>query len=341
MNKYLKTIFFIIGLAVFAYLVHDFGISNIIGNVKRSGWWFIPVVGIWGIVYLMNAWAWYYIIDAKNKKVPFSHIFGVTLSGFAINYITPFVNLGGEPYRVYALKDSIGMHSAVSSVILYTMLHFLSHFIFWITAIIFTAVFLPIASGIKITLFTAFVILSGFIWFTFSRHKKGIFASLINLLSKLPLLKSLHKKLEKKEKSLLKIDEEIKNLYNNRKKAFYAALFWDYASRFAASFEFLFILKAIGINISFMEAFYINAGSSLIINLFFFMPFELGTREGGLYLVLDSLGLNAVTGIYIGLINRVREFFWILIGLILIQFNGKKRPETSKNIFEYMSEDSQ
>ena len=195
MNKYLKTVFFIIGLGVFAWLISDFGISNIIENVKRSGWWFLPVVGVWAIVYYLNAWAWYYVIDAKNKKVPFINIYGITLSGFAINYITPFVNLGGEPYRVIALKDKIGLHSAVSAVILYTMLHFLSHFIFWITAIILAGALLPLAAGVKITLLTAFVILSVLIWFIFSRHKKGIFSSLINFLSKLPFLKSLHKKL--------------------------------------------------------------------------------------------------------------------------------------------------
>ncbi len=337
MNKYLKSAFFLIGLAVFAWLISDFGISNIIENVKKSGWWFVPVVGVWGIVYYLNAWAWYYVIDAKNKKVPFTNIYGITLSGFAINYITPFVNLGGEPYRVIALKDKIGLHSAVSSVILYTMLHFLSHFIFWVTAIIFAGILLPLASGLKITLLSAFVVLSVLIWFVFSRHKKGIFASLINFVSRLPFLNSLHKKLTKKEESLLKIDEEIKQLFNERKNHFYLALFFEYAARIVASLEFLFILKAIGVDISFMEAFYISAGSSLIINIFFFMPFELGTREGGLYLVLDSLGLAAGVGIYIGLVNRVREFFWILIGLILIQFNGKKKEKTTKDIFEYMS----
>jgi len=338
MNKYLKTVFFVIGLGVFAWLISDFGISNIIENVKKSGWWFVPVVGVWGVVYYLNAWAWYYVIDAKKKKVSISNIYGITLSGFAINYITPFVNLGGEPYRVIALKDKIGLHSAVSAVILYTMLHFLSHFIFWITAIILAGALLPLAAGVKITLLTAFVILSVLIWFIFSRHKKGIFSSLINFLSKLPFLKSLHKKLIKKEESLLKIDNEIKQLFNERKNHFYLALFFEYAARIVASLEFLFILKAIGVDISFMEAFYISAGSSLIINIFFFMPFELGTREGGLYLVLDSLGLTAGVGIYIGLINRVREFFWILVGLILIQFNGRKKEKATKNIFEYMSD---
>jgi len=344
MNKYTKTIFFIIGLAVFSYLINDFGLDNIITNIKKTGWWFVPVVGIWGVVYYMNAWAWYYIIDAKKKKVPFIEIFEITISGFAINYITPFVNLGGEPYRILMLQKPIGTHSAVSSVILYTMLHFLSNFFFWVTAILYALILLPLSNELKIILIAVLLVLSFFIWFVFKRHKLGVLESLLNFIAKVPLLKRLKKKLDPKEDSLMKIDEEIKHLFNNRKKAFFSALVLDYLARMVGVLEFLFILKAIGMDISFMEAFYISAGSSLIINIFFFMPFQLGTLEAGLYLVLDSIKLSAGIGIYIGIINRAREFFWILIGLLLIQFNGIKKDKKTKgkrDLLEYISDKSQ
>ena len=339
MNKYTKTIFFIIGLGVFAYLINDYGLDNIISNIKKTGWWFVPVIGVWGIVYYMNAWAWYYVIDAKQKKVPFIDVLKITISGFAINYVTPFVNLGGEPYRILMLKEPIGTHSAVSSVILYTMLHFLSNFFFWVTAILCALFLLPLSSELKIILITALIILTFFILFVFRRHKRGIFESLFKFIAKVPLLKRLKKTLEPKEDSLMKIDEEIKRLFNNRKNAFYSALIFDYLSRMVGALEFLFILKAIGMDISFMEAFYISAGSSLIINIFFFMPFELGTKEASLYLVLDSIKLSAGVGIYIGLINRLRELFWILIGLLLIQFNGKDKKNKStskKDLLDYV-----
>ena len=69
------------------------------------------------------------------------------------------------------------------------------------------------------------------------------------------------------------------------------------------------------------------------------MPFELGTKEASLYLVLDSIKLSAGVGIYIGLINRLRELFWILIGLLLIQFNGKDKKNKStskKDLLDYV-----
>jgi len=81
----------------------------------------------------------------------------------------------------------------------------------------------------------------------------------------------------------------------------------------------------------------------LITNLFFFIPFELGAREGGLYLVLGSIHLTSVIGIYIGIINRAREFFWILVGLILTQFDGKhkiKKDDSKKDILKFIEENA-
>ncbi len=332
MNKKFKTIFFVIGIAVFTFLIFNFGIDNIILNIKKTGWWFLPVIGIWGIVYLMNAWAWYFIIDGKNKNISFAETFAITLSGFAINYITPVVNLGGEPYRILALKESLGLHNSVSSTVLYTMIHFLSHFIFWLSAIILMSIFSPLSEALKIIFAVTSFVLVLAIYFFISRHKKGVLSSLYKILLRISFLKNYHKKLKSKEESIIKIDKEITNFYNNRKLSFFSSLTLDYLARIIASVEFYFILSSIGFNISILEAIYISAGSSLIMNILFFMPFELGTREGGIMLIMSGLKYTSTIGVYVGLVNRIREFFWILIGLILIQLH--KHKTAGKKILE-------
>jgi hypothetical protein len=70
-------------------------------------------------------------------------------------------------------------------------------------------------------------------------------------------------------------------------------------------------------------------------NMFFFVPFELGTREGSLYFILESLGFGAGVGIFIAVVNRIREFFWILVGLLLIQLKGKVVSDR-KDILDYI-----
>ena len=330
MNRKTKTIFFIFGLAVLIYLLYQFGFDNIIINIKKTGWWFFPIIGIYLVVYFLNTIAWQLIMNAGSNKIPFRDLFSITLSGFAINYITPVVNLGGEPYKIIALKDQLGLHKSVSSVLLYSMLHFLSSFVFWIGTIILALFTLTLTSELKIILgVVLFISLLGALFF-FARHKKGIFRSIIKLIPKLPFSSKLIEKIKLKEESLTIIDEQITNLFNNKKSAFYSALFLEFLARVIASIEFIFILRSIGINISFQEAIYINAFSSLLINIFFFMPMTLGVREGSLYFIMEILKFTSGVGVYIAVVTRIRELFWILAGVLLIQLR-KNKPEVDQN----------
>ncbi|MFO7526605.1 MAG: lysylphosphatidylglycerol synthase transmembrane domain-containing protein [Ignavibacteriaceae bacterium] len=329
MNNKVKTILFLAGLVIFVFLINEFGVENIISNIQKTGWWLIPIITLWFFVYLLNAIAWRLILKFHRDKISFGEILSISISGFAINYITPIVNLGGEPYKVFALKEKLGIHTAVSSVVLYSMLHFLSSFVFWIVAILLVLFSLSLTSEMQIIFGTAFIAALSGIWFFFSRHKKGIFGSVVKLLPRLPFTKKLTEKLKLKTDSLSIIDNQIIDFYGNSKPDFYASLFFEVAARFLASVEFIFILLAIGIEITFIEAIYINAFSSLFLNIFFFVPLGLGIREGSLFFIMSILKFSSGIGIYIGLVNRIRELFWILVGLLLIQFKKSKPVKVS------------
>lgn len=332
MSKKSKIILFIIGISVFTYLVMDFGLDNILTNLQKTGWYFIPVVGIWGFVYLFNTFAWRSIIHSSSKtSVSFGKLLSITISGFALNYITPSIAVGGEPYRIAELKKTLGMSKAVSSTFLYTMIHFLSSFVFWILIILLALISLTLTSSLRILLIVTLLAFLIIVYFFINRHKNGILESLLNISTKIPFIKIIAIKYSDKTEKIKQIDHQIKDLYLNRKYDFISALLFELAARIIASLENLFILKALEIDITFQEALYIYAVSSFVINLFFFMPLELGSREGGLVLVLKALKISSPLGIYIGLVNRIREFFWIFIGLILITLSGKK---INKNLTE-------
>lgn len=333
MNRKVKTIFFVLGLIIFVLLISEFGLENILTNIQKTGWWLVPIIGVWLFVYLLNALAWRFVLKPQKEKISFAEIFTISLSGFAINYITPVINLGGEPYKVLVLKEKLGTNNAVSSVILYSMLHFFSSFIYWIAAIVLILLSLTLSDELQIIFSAGFIAALLGIWFFYSRHKKGVFISLFKIIPKLPFTAKLVEKLKTKEDSLVDIDEQITNFYNKSRRDFYSSLMLEVAARFVASVEFIFILKAIGIEISFQEAIYINAFSSLLMNLFFFIPMNLGVREGSLFLIMGLLKFTSAIGIYIGLVNRIREFFWILIGLLLIQFRKTNIP--NKEVINY------
>jgi len=331
MKNKIKYIFLIAGIACFSYMIYSFGIHNILNNLVKVGWYFIPIVGTWAFVYICNAVAWRFIIN--RPEIPFTYILSVTISGYALNYMTPFFHLGGEPYRIFVLKDLLGTTRAVSVTISYLMLHFLSSFLIWLTAAIVILFLMPLS-----TLFFSFFLLSllifGYIVFLFMKgYKNGITKSFTSFLISLPLLNKFGEKVESKQTLLNDIDENTSELYRFRKRSLFAAIFFEYLSRVIATAEYYFILKAVGFNPTIFESFIINAGLGLISNLFFIVPFELGVKEGGLYAVLGFLNYTPSMGIFVGIVNRLRELFWIIIGLLLILLDNKKAPNNKlKNI---------
>ena len=52
--------------------------------------------------------------------------------------------------------------------------------------------------------------------------------------------------------------------------------------------------------------------------LLFFVPAKAGTQEGGKVLIFQMLGLDPAKGLALGIIRRLRELSWSMVGLIVL-----------------------
>lgn len=335
-SKIYKALFLLIGIATLGYMIHVIGLQEIWTNIGKTGYWFFPIIGIWLVVYVLNALAFKAIIHEpriKGSNLSFLTVLRITISGYAINYITPFVALGGEPYRIMELKKFVGTNKATSSVLLYGLMHMFSHLIFWLLSIILIVLVLPMDNAFLLGCILAFAI-GIVVMFWFLRvYKNGVTISTFTLLQRIPYVRRWAGPFAKaKASSLAEIDEQIRILYMERKPAFYKSLILEYLSRVVTCLEIYFAGLAIGLNMSFTDALIISSASSLFANLIFFLPMQLGTREGGLVLAMKSVGFAGDTGIFIGLLTRIREIVWIIIGLALIRTYKRKQKYSPEQL---------
>ena len=331
MAKKINIILIVTGIGIICYFLNNFGLDNIWKNIKLSGFQLFNVLGIWAVVYLLNAYVLKIILGTDSKKVAFWELYIVTVSTYSINYITPFVSLGGEAYKIFCLKDKLGTRKAASSTILYTMLHMLAHAFFWLTGIFIAFIFFEFRFPEKLLMAIVLTGVLFLIWFFFSRHKKGVLKSFSEIIKKLKFLKSVNKKIDIHKERIDEIDEEIISLYLNRKKSFWRGLFVEFFARVLSSFEIYFIMVAIGINFTLWEAIYVTAAFTFLMNIIFFVPMELGTRESSLYFLIKGLSSVNGAGVFVAVVSRVRELFWIVLGIIIIQVKGTKYSVTGKN----------
>ena len=84
------------------------------------------------------------------------------------------------------------------------------------------------------------------------------------------------------------------------------------------------MLYSVGADITVFQSIIIVAYASLFANLLFFSPMQLGTREGGYVLALRMLSMPIGLGVYIGLCARMRELFWIVVGVAIMKYKSLK-----------------
>lgn len=319
--------------------------------ITSAGYWLVAILVLWFFLYMMNAVTWRIILKGSGPvNVPYTKLLKWTITGFALNNVTPVGLAGGEPYKILELKEYVGTQRATSSVVLFAMMFIFAHFSYWATAIVtYIAMwlmgYLPM-NGITATLlFLMSLFCSGGIYLFSKGYKNGMVVKLIKMVSHIPGLKSWANRYAiEHEADLKKIDKQISELHSQNKRSFWISYALEYVGRMLQSLEITFIIFICSPKLSlysgnssdywstlisifpmtFLNSFLILAFTSLFANLLFFLPLQLGGREGGFAMSTAQMGLTNQIGLFISIICRVRELFWTAVGLILMKIGNKK-----------------
>lgn len=324
-----RNIFFVIGIGVILVMIHSIGFDAIYRNLRETGWWFAAIIGVWVFVYLINACSFHIIIrdgSPESRKISFWRTLKLVISGYAINYTTPVGILGGEPYRILELKPALGGKKATSAVLLYAMMHFVSHLILWLMAVPLLVLTVPsVSRPVEIILWIVLGLSILLISWAFRVYKTGLIKRALKLGRRIPFLKKKVRRIEvEKREQIEELDGLISHLYNNRRRAFFLSLSMETLSRLVGCLEVFFMIYSVGYAVNYIQCVIIVAFASLFANLLFFSPMQLGTREGGYAIALKILAIPSGLGIYVSLCTRIRELFWIAVGILIMKYKSLK-----------------
>ena len=327
-NK-LRNFFFAFGILAVLVMLFTFDVSpqQVADDLKRAGYYFPLILLLWVFIYFINTCSWYVILSSEGKSpVPFMQLYKFTITGFALNYVTPGGLMGGEPYRIMETTPYLGVEKASSSVILYVMMHIFSHILFWISSVILFVCCYSISTAVAVLLGVIFCFCSLLMILFWKGYKNGFVLFLTRIGHKIPYLNKYVSRFSSKySENLKRIDSQISLLHRQEKKSFYGALSLEFLARIVGCLEVWLILNILTNQVNFIDCILIVAFSSLFANLLFFLPMQIGGREGGFALAVHGLSLSGAYGVYTALITRVRELVWIVIGLLLMKIGNKKQ----------------
>ena len=325
-KKRYPVIFFLIGVLGIVLMLSKTKLGNvdwsvILGSIHI---WLPSLIALWAVIYVLHAFAYRAIMGDCKKEIGFFHLLKIVISGFALNHVTPVGMVGGEPYRIMELKPSIGTEKATASTLTFTIMHTFSHLIYWLTGgVVFLALY-GFSCGVLPAMIALVVALLGlFLCFLFLKSgANGLAVPCMKALSRLPLIGNVFARfLENKRGTLENIDREIAH-FRTRRKDFIVTVVIEYLTRLLEPVEFYLIFLLLGVDISYAACVVALACASLLGNLMFFVPMQVGSREAGLALALSWSGVAAPFGVTASLLARLREVFYIALGVGAMLIKG-------------------
>lgn len=291
---------------------------------------FVEIMAVWVIIYFLHAIAYKVILKEDSKNVKMYRMYRICLAGFALNNVTPAGLVGGEPYRIMALRRYVPTERATSSTLTFSIFYALGHFMLWVTGTVLYIVYgCPGPLWVTIILIIAGALLFGVLVWSFFARNIGFVYPFMRLIAKIPLLRRKTKPLvEKNKESYIRIDDNIR-AFRNEGWRYWAVILLEYTSRLLEAFEYFMLLQFFvpaGTPVSFFDGILIMSTASLVGNILFIIPMQAGSREFGTSLALSFIGMSAGVFAPMAIVYRLRELTFIIIGIILVLVGRKYKP---------------
>ncbi len=300
---------------LYALLAQE-GFGNIVEHVRSFGFWpFVGFVGISMANFILYSVRWQIILHRqvreKRHKLSLWRMYWHRMTGYAVGYLTPLNQAGGEPVRVALLiADDVPSESAVASATLDIAFELCSYVVFIALGVMFALIEHQGGTGTLVTmgvgLAAAFVVLFSF-FVALARGK----AMARPLFHKLRLDKI--KRLRGAELWLESTEELMRGFFSKGKGGVIGISALSLAMVAFRVVETFYIAWGFGVSLNFAQAFLISSlpGLALLLPV----PGGLGIFEGGFAAVFTALAVP-MSPIAFSLIIRLRDVVFIGFGFI-------------------------
>ncbi len=305
-----------LGLGLLALMVVRVGPLRLFAELARGGPALLLLIPISMAWFGLNTWGWRLAVDTP---VPFIPLLRAYLSAEAVNNLSPFMALGGEPLKLTLLRRRVATDNALASIIGDNVVHALSAPFFMAAGLALGVQAFRIDNALLAALLAATVLIAlmaGGLWMAGGRGVAGAIARGITR----RLGRADHRWAEGADR----VDQRLRGFLTGRTRRFWGALGLHFSGRVLGAVEAWLIMAALGVPFSFPAAMFVIAVAHAGVNLVFsFIPSQIGVQETAACLIFSAIGLDPASALALMLIRRARGFLWIGVGLALLTPTGR------------------
>jgi glycosyltransferase 2 family protein len=302
---------------------------NILRDLKPV--YLVVLLVVDGFIVLLFSSRWWLILTVYRRQksgvgVPFLRLTTYRQAAFSISYFTPGTQFGGEPLQVHLLqaRHSLPVATATASVALDKLFEIISNFAFLLAGIFVilwsnVIIFLPRVP--LLLTFGCLMLLPGvYVLVLLTGHRP-----LSSVAEYLPLGWQTHLWARKTLPLVRSTEAEMQSIFRERPFlplgiAVLAGFTW-----IVTMLEYWLMVLFLGQRLSLPQTF--AALTAARIAFLAPVPAGLGTLEGGQVFVMQAMGFDPALGLSIGLLIRLRDLLFGLVGLGFLALYTRKSTE--------------
>lgn len=303
-----------IGVALFIWFFRQYELADTLSTLKAVG--ILPLVGFVGISlvnFALLGWRWYLAVKAQDQDHHNSYwdVLRHRMSGYAISYLTPAAQVGGEPLRIALLhQNGMPLATATSSVILDVVFELLG-FVLYIGLGLLVSLATHVLPGeLSLIIGVSLLLIGGGILLFLSSAVSGQdFFSLIWR----KLIPIRFKRLHAYEERMRHVESLMHNTLKQTPKLIMQMTVLSLVTVAFRGVEVVYLGHLLGQSLTLVEAVLLSSLPGLV--LLIPIPSALGILEGSTAGIVNLLGIP-LNPIAMVLLIRFRDVVFILLGVV-------------------------
>lgn len=315
----IRIVLLLLGLALFGWFVREVDPAQIGQEFQNLGWRAPLILAPYLTVYLGDTLGWRF---AFGKGFPaglsFAELFRIRWMGEAVSNVTPTAQLGGEAVKVYLLsKRGYSNIQAAASVVVGKTIQFSAQVVFLTCGAVASLSLFEDSASVRQAIAIVMVLCAGSVAGLFWLQQRGLFGSIIALLSRLRIRL---KRFEAQIDSLQRIDQRIIDYYRDERSHFAASLCFYFGGWMLDTLEILLVAYLMGVPLDWTQALAIEAFIGVAKGFGSVAPGSIGIQETGIVLLCRLAGAPDTFGVAYAVVRRARELIYAGLGWLMLLF---------------------
>jgi uncharacterized membrane protein YbhN (UPF0104 family) len=322
-----ETLIIVLALGFYAWLLRHFGFNQVLHYVQLAGWGLAATIVLEAVARFMNTLGWRVAIGDYPSNVSFGELFVARIAGEAIDYVTPSAQLGGQFVMALMVRKKLAMAAALATVVVAALAEATGQITF-VSAALLTALpyearlhhlFWPVVGGLA----AAIGLAAAFFYIQLRRPFSHLWRAAAKL--EIPQLANPEVKA-----AAAGADDLLIDLYARHRVRFTLSCLCYVVAWSMGPIEILIYLTLLHQPVSWTTPVLVEALGLLVERVTFLVPGKLISQEGGKALILSSLGYPAAIGFAIGVLRRIKELTWVLVGLLSLAIHRMINERTPR-----------